>query len=68
MVCAVAVFVSTHLTIYHADVFKKYKDATGAVDDEDTGLLKVTQAQYKKMKSLIFTIGGVCAVANLSKR
>ena len=41
------------------DAFNKYKSATGAVLDNNTGLLKVTNAQLSALQSLFFIIGGV---------
>ena len=43
----------------HTDAFKKYKKATGADEDDDTGFLKISNSDFKKLKSLYFTIGGV---------
>jgi hypothetical protein len=45
------------------DAFTRYKAATGAVMDVNTGLLKLTTAQYNALQSLFFTIGGVRFVA-----
>ena len=38
--------------------FKHYQNATGAVYDNTTGLLRITKEQYKNLKSLYFVIGG----------
>lgn len=43
-----------------ADGYAAYQQATGAVlDDQGTGLLKITQAQYDNLQNLDFEIGGV---------
>ena len=42
-----------------SDAFNKYKNYTGAQEDKDTGLLRITPAQYANLKSLYFTIGDV---------
>ena len=41
-----------------ADAFDRYLSATGAVLDANTGLLRITSAQFANLKSLFFTIGG----------
>ena len=41
-----------------ADAFNRYKSATGAVLDANTGLLKITSAQYANLQPLNFIIGG----------
>ncbi|KDR82142.1 hypothetical protein GALMADRAFT_135505 [Galerina marginata CBS 339.88] len=48
----------TTLILLATDGFKKYQSATGGVDDQVTGLLRVTPAQFKNLKSLFFTSGG----------
>nr|1WKR_A Chain A, Polyporopepsin [Irpex lacteus] len=48
----------TTLTLIASDAFAKYKKATGAVADNNTGLLRLTTAQYANLQSLFFTIGG----------
>ena len=40
-----------------ADAFNRYKSATGAVLDANTGLLRITSTQFANLKSLFFTIG-----------
>jgi cathepsin E len=40
------------------DAYNRYVDATGAVYDENTGLLRITPAQYENLQSLFFGIGG----------
>lgn len=41
------------------DALAKYQSATGATPDAATGLLSLTAAQFAKLKSLFFNIGGV---------
>lgn len=41
------------------DALAKYQAATGAVLDDDTGLLRITSAQFSALQSLFFDIGGV---------
>lgn len=41
------------------DAFNTYKNLTGAVLDDTTGLLRLTQAQYASLPSLFFHIGEV---------
>ena len=41
------------------DAIEAYQTATGAVEDETTGLLKLTSAQFAKLESLFFKIGSV---------
>ncbi|KAH8818718.1 acid protease [Flagelloscypha sp. PMI_526] len=48
----------TTLLLLASDAFQKYQEATGAVLDETTGLLTVTDEQYEQMQSLWFEIGG----------
>lgn len=43
------------------DALERYRLATGAVLDQETGLLRITQAQFAKLESLFFEIGGVRA-------
>ena len=38
--------------------FSRYQNLTGATVDDSTGLLRLTTAQYAKLQSLFFTIGG----------
>ena len=40
------------------DPYNLYVKATGAVLDDATGLLRITQEQYNNLKSLFFEIGG----------
>jgi len=47
----------TTLLLIASDAFAKYQTATGGKLDEDTGLLRVTPAQFSKLQSLFFTIG-----------
>lgn len=41
------------------DAFTRYQRATGAVADRNTGLLRLTTAQFANLQSLFFTINGV---------
>ena len=41
-----------------SDVFQKYQSLTGGIPDQATGLLKITPAQYKNLKPLVFNVGG----------
>lgn len=41
------------------DALEAYQAATGAVEDENTGLLKLTPAQFASLESLFFQIGDV---------
>ncbi|KAJ7079750.1 acid protease [Mycena belliarum] len=49
----------TTLLMVPTEVFKAYQKETGAVLDQSTNLLTVTEEQYKMMKSMFFNIGGV---------
>ena len=40
------------------DAFNRYRSATGAVLDNNVGLLRLTTAQFANLQSLFFTIGG----------
>ena len=40
------------------DAYNSYVIATGAVQDNNTGLLHITPAQYTNLQSLFFDIGG----------
>lgn len=47
-------------TFCYLDAFAAYTAATGAVqDNEFTGLLQLTEAQFNSLQSLFFTIGSV---------
>jgi len=52
-------FLGTTLIYLASDAFTSYQQATGAVLDNDTGLLRLTRAQFRNLKSLFFTIHGV---------
>ena len=39
------------------DAFAKYQKVTGAVMDNNTGLLKITTAQFANLQSLFFHFG-----------
>ncbi|KAH9944911.1 aspartic peptidase A1 [Amylocystis lapponica] len=49
----------TTLLLLATDAFNVYQNTTGAVLDEATGLLTITQEQYNKLESLYFDIGNV---------
>ncbi|KAG6813704.1 hypothetical protein H0H92_008111 [Tricholoma furcatifolium] len=49
----------TTLVQLATDAFNVYRNATGAVLDSKTGLLRITEAQFAKVKSLFFVISGV---------
>ncbi|KAJ7741276.1 acid protease [Mycena metata] len=57
--CAGISDTGTTLCMLPSSVFKAYQKKTGAVLDNATGLLTVTEDQYNSMKSMIFTIGDV---------
>lgn len=40
------------------EAFQAYEQATGGVEDETTGLLKISAAQFASLQSLFFNIGG----------
>ena len=42
-----------------ADAFSQYQTLTGGVEDEATGLLSITPAQFANLQSLFFNINGV---------
>lgn len=46
------------------DAFARYQQATGAVLDNNTGLLKLTVAEFGNLQSLFFNIGGVCTLTH----
>jgi len=48
----------TTLLLIPTDAFQAYMNATGAVLDETTGLLRVNADQFTNLKSLVFMIGG----------
>ncbi|KAG2363833.1 aspartic peptidase domain-containing protein [Suillus spraguei] len=47
----------TTFILIATDAFHKYRSATGGTLDEDTGLLKISPDQYKRLSSLFFNIG-----------
>ncbi|KAF9262866.1 acid protease [Marasmius fiardii PR-910] len=55
--CAGIVDTGTTLIMLATDTFEKYRKATGATMDSNTGLLCVTAEQFKNMKNLEFHIG-----------
>ena len=48
----------SHLTYSILDAYVLYVKSTGAVFDENTGLLKINLNQYKELQSLYFDVGG----------
>lgn len=44
---------------FSSDAIATYQNLTGAVLDEDVGLLRLTPAQFANLQSLFFTIGDV---------
>ena len=40
------------------DAYNAYKTATGAVEDQATGLLRLTPDQYNNLRSLFFNVSG----------
>ena len=53
------------MRVYIVDALARYQRATGAVLDNATGLLRLTPAQFAKLQSLFFTIGGVRILSSL---
>ena len=49
----------TTLMLIASDAFSRYQNLTGATMDGTTVLLRLTTAQYAKIQSLFFTIGGI---------
>nr|VWO97073.1 Uncharacterized protein [Ganoderma boninense] len=47
--------IGTTLVMLATDAFEAYKTATGAVLDDATGMLKITNDQYANLQSLFFT-------------
>ncbi|KAJ7643835.1 acid protease [Roridomyces roridus] len=56
--CAGISDTGTTLILLPQNVYELYQQKTGAKVDQTTGLLTVTQAQYEKMESLYFCVGG----------
>ena len=54
----------TTLILIATNAFTKYESLTGAKLDPDTGLLKVTSAQFAALKTLSFVVGGVCILCH----
>ncbi|EKM56556.1 uncharacterized protein PHACADRAFT_172246 [Phanerochaete carnosa HHB-10118-sp] len=48
----------TTLVLIASDAFSRYQKATGAVMNENTGLLRLTKAQLANLQSLFFRIDG----------
>jgi len=49
----------TTLTLIASDAFTKYVKLTGAVANNDVGLLQITSAQFANLKSMFFTINNL---------
>lgn len=49
----------TTLVLLASDAITRYRSATGAVLDNNTGLLRLTTAQFANLQSLFFTTNGV---------
>jgi len=47
----------TTLILIASNAYSKYQSATGAREDENTGLLRLTTSQYNNLKALNFKIG-----------
>jgi saccharopepsin len=48
---------SQHINPIIADAYNDYKDSTGGVEDDATGLLRITYDQYSALQPLNFHIG-----------
>jgi len=48
----------TTLVLLATGAFSAYQRATGAVEDNNTGLLRVTSAQFNALQNLNFVVGG----------
>ncbi|KAL5518792.1 hypothetical protein ACEPAH_475 [Sanghuangporus vaninii] len=48
----------TTLVLIASDAFTRYRTATGGVADRNTGLLRLTTAQFANLQSLFFTTNG----------
>ncbi|TFY59343.1 hypothetical protein EVJ58_g5834 [Rhodofomes roseus] len=48
----------TTLVLIATDAYNKYVSATGATEDESTGLLRISSSQYSNLETLSFDIGG----------
>ncbi|KAL1710918.1 aspartic peptidase domain-containing protein [Schizophyllum commune] len=48
----------TTLIYLPTDAYRAYTASTGAVEDQQTGLLRVTAEQFENMQSLTFTVSG----------
>ena len=49
----------TTLVLLASDFFQKYKNVTGAVLDDETGLLKLTKAQFAQLETFYIDAGDV---------
>ncbi|TFY81525.1 hypothetical protein EWM64_g2487 [Hericium alpestre] len=48
----------TTLVLIASDAFSRYRSATGGVEDNNTGLLRLSTSQFNNLQSLSFTTGG----------
>ena len=48
----------TTLLLIATDAFNTYKSLTGATEDQNTGLLRISPENYANLQSLLFNIGG----------
>ncbi|KAG6901583.1 hypothetical protein C0995_010253 [Termitomyces sp. Mi166 len=46
------------LVLIATDAFNKYREAVGAVLDQDTGLLRINATQFGQLQNLVFQISG----------
>ncbi|KAH9903191.1 aspartic peptidase A1 [Cubamyces lactineus] len=49
----------TTLVLIATDAFQRYQEQTGGVQDDNTGLLRITEEQYGNLQDLYFIIGEV---------
>ena len=52
--------IGTTLILIADNALTQYQKLTGAVLDNNTGLLRVTSTQFAALKNLTFVINGVC--------
>jgi cathepsin E len=56
----------TTLVLLASDAFSRYTQATGAVNDRNTGLLRLSNAQFGNLQSLFFHTAGVSVAICMS--
>ena len=54
--------VGTTQVLLSTDAFEIYQNATGAVYDPDTGLLKIKADQYENLESIYIKVNCVCVL------